>query len=209
MIEYPSIINSSKAPRKPCIIFDKLDGSNFRAKYTQKRGFDSFGTRTQMIDETTPFWGEMVTIFKNTLQESLEKLFKTKEFRDFREITAFGEFLGDNSFAGNHENEPHKIVIFDVLTGHKQRKFLKPKDFIKVVGDVVEIPKTIYEGNLNNEVIADIREGRYDVKEGGIAKGLETSGAFCGGMWTCKIKTNAYLQKLKDKFGAEWEKFGE
>ncbi len=28
MIEYPSIINSSKAPRKSCIAFDKLDVKN-------------------------------------------------------------------------------------------------------------------------------------------------------------------------------------
>jgi len=38
MIKYPSIINSVKAPRSHCIAFDKLDGSNFRAKYTQKKG---------------------------------------------------------------------------------------------------------------------------------------------------------------------------
>lgn len=29
MIEYPSIQNSSKAPRKECVAFNKLDGSNF------------------------------------------------------------------------------------------------------------------------------------------------------------------------------------
>lgn len=42
MIEYPEIINSSKAPRLACIAFDKLDGSNIRIKWTQKRGFDLF-----------------------------------------------------------------------------------------------------------------------------------------------------------------------
>lgn len=55
MIEYPSIQNSSKAPRKNCVAFDKLDGSNFRAKWTAKRGFDTFGTRTQLIDETSEY----------------------------------------------------------------------------------------------------------------------------------------------------------
>ena len=77
MIEYPSIINSSNAPRQNCIAFDKLDGSNFRAKYTQKKGFETFGTRTQLIDETTPFWGEMVTIFKSEYKNDLEKFFKS------------------------------------------------------------------------------------------------------------------------------------
>jgi hypothetical protein len=38
MIEYPSMQNSSKAPRKECMVFEKLDGSNFRAKWTEKKG---------------------------------------------------------------------------------------------------------------------------------------------------------------------------
>ncbi len=89
MIEYPSIINSSKAPRKACIAFDKLDGSNFRAKYTQKKGFHVYGTRTQSIDETSEMWGEMVTIFKRDHQKIFTDLFKTKSYRDYREIIVF------------------------------------------------------------------------------------------------------------------------
>lgn len=190
MIEYPSIINSSKAPRKNCIAFDKLDGSNFRAKYTSKKGFNLFGTRTQLIDETTPFWGEMVTVFKDTVQEPLEKLFsKDKDFRDYREIIVYGEFLGENSFAGRHENEPHEIVIFDVLLGHKQRKFLRPQDFVKIIGKEVKIPDVIYSGNLNEEFIQNVRDNNFNLKEGVICKGTEPSGAFSGGIWSCKIKT--------------------
>jgi RNA ligase len=210
MIEYPSIINSSKAPRKQCIAFDKLDGSNFRAKYTQKRGFETYGTRTQLIDETTPFWCEMVQIFKRDLKQPLEDLFKKhKEYRDFREICVFGEFYGENSIAGFHEQEPHKITIFDVLLGHKQRRFLKPKELIKNIGTVIEIPKVVYEGNLNESFIKDVRDGVYDVKEGVICKGEETSGAFAGNMWQCKIKTQKYLDYLKVRFKDEWEKYAE
>jgi hypothetical protein len=211
MIEFPSIINSSKAPRKHCYAFDKLDGSNFRAKYTQKRGFDTFGTRTQLIDETTEFWGDMVYIFNEVLRQPFEKLFKSdKDLRDYREIIVFGEYVGDNSFAGRHlETEKHMIFPFDVLVGHKQRKFLKPKDFVEKIGDIAMIPEVVYTGNLNEEFIKDVREGKYPVKEGVICKGTETSGAFSGGVWTCKIKTNAYIQKLKETFGHEWEKYGE
>lgn len=210
MIEFPTIINSSKAPRKDGIAFDKLDGSNFRAKYTSKRGFDVFGTRRQLIDETTPFWNEMVKYFNENMKAPLEDLFKkSKDFRDYREIIVFGEFLGENSFAGFHEDEPHKIVTFDVMVGHKLRKFIKPREFIKTFKDIVEIPKVVYEGNLNDSFIADVRNGKYDVKEGVIFKGNETSGAFCGGVWTCKIKTQSYFDKLKEKFKEDWEKYGE
>ncbi len=210
MLEFPSIINSSKAPRKHCIAFDKLDGSNFRAKFTQKQGFHVFGTRTQLIDETSEFWGDMVKVFKDKLESPLYELFKkSKDFRDYREIIVYGEYLGENSFAGRHEpNEDHEIIIFDVLLGHKQRKFLKPREFIKIIGKEVSIPDVVHEGNLNDEFIKTIRENTT-LKEGVICKGTEPSGAFAGGVWTCKIKTQAYLDKLKNKFGDEWEKYGE
>lgn len=210
MIEYPSIINSSKAPRKHCIAFDKLDGSNFRAKFTQKRGFDVFGTRTQLIDHTTPFWSEMVEIFEQNHRKPLEDLFKKhKDFRDHREIIVFGEFVGENSFAGLHEKEPHKIVIFDIMVGHKLRKFIKPKEFVKTLTGITEIPRIVYDGNLNEEFIKDVRENRFGLTEGVICKGSETSGAFCGGTWMCKIKTFEYLQKLKDRFDDDWIKYAE
>jgi hypothetical protein len=210
MIEYPSIINSSKAPRQNCIAFDKLDGSNFRAKYTQKRGFDCFGTRTQLINETTPFWKEMVEIFNSKYKEPLENVFKKeKSLRDYREIVVFGEFLGENSFAGHHEDEPHDLVFFDIMVGHKQRKFLKPLEFVKTLDEVVPIPKVVYAGNLNDEFIQSVRDNVYGLKEGVICKGTETNGAFCGNTWMCKIKTNEYFQKLKDRFKDDWEKYSE
>jgi len=34
-------------------------------------------------------------------------------------------------------------------------------------------------------------------------------GAFEGGIWMCKIKTQAYLDSLKLKFGDDWQKYGE
>ncbi len=210
MIEYPSIINSSKAPRKPCIAFDKLDGSNFRAKYTQKKGFNVFGTRTQLIDETTPYWCEMVNIFRSKYESELTNKFKKdKDFRDFREIIVFAEFLGENSFAGHHEEEPHDLIFFDVMLSHKQRRFLKPQEFIKAMQGVAPIPKVVYEGNMNDSLIANVRKGVYDVKEGVIAKGTETNGAFAGNVWSCKIKTQAYLDQLKVRFGDEADKYGE
>lgn len=210
MIEYPSIINSSKAPRKSCIAFDKLDGSNFRAKYTPSKGFSTFGTRTQLIDETTPYWNEMVKIFKSNYSKPLEEAFKSnKEFRDFREITVFGEFYGENSYAGLHLNEPHDLCFFDILLGHKQRKLLNPKKFLQFTKDLIPVPKVVYEGNLNDDFIKRVRQDEFGLKEGVICKGTESSGAFVGGVWMCKIKTEKYLLSLKDKFGKGWEKYAE
>lgn len=209
MIEYPSIINSSKAPREHCVAFDKLDGSNIRAKWTQKHGFSLFGTRTQLIDEKTAFWGEAVTLFKSHQAEPLDKIFRSdKAYRNEREIIVFGEFVGENSFAGHHETEPHKVVVFDILVGHKNQSFVKPRQFLDF-GSVVEIPKVIYEGNLNEELIASVRRNDFSLKEGVICKGSTTRGAYRGKIWMCKIKTQEYLDKLKGRFGKDWEKYGE
>lgn len=201
MKEYPSIINSSKAPRQECIAFNKLDGSGFRAKFTQKQGFSLFGTRTQLIDESTPFWSEMVTVFNKSLREPLEKFFKNdRDFRNTREILCFGEFFGPNSFAGTHQDEEHKIVLFDVMLVNKGNyKFLLPQDFIKTF-DFIETPDIIYRGKLNEEFISDIRSNE-ELSEGVICKGTQRNGAFCGGVWSCKIKTHKYFQKLKDRLG--------
>ena len=207
MIEYPSIQNSKRAPRKPCIAFDKLDGSNFRGKWTKKKGFHLFGTRTQLIDESTPVWCEMVKVFRDSLEDEFVRLFE-KKFKNDKEIIVFGEFLGNNSFAGNHEKEEHRIVPFDVLICNNQREFLLPQDFIKIIGERFDIPKVIYKGNLNEEFIHDVKSGHYDLFEGVICKGTKSVGHYFGGVWQCKIKTNNYIDKLKNRF-EDWEKYGE
>ncbi len=209
MIEYPSIINSSKAPRAYCVAFDKLDGSNFRAKWTAKKGFDLFGTRTQLIDENTAFWGDAVKYFKKNQAEKLEKYFKD-EYRNEREVIVYGEYLGENSFAGRHDDlEPKKVVIFDVMVGHKNQYFVQPLEFVKQYQSIVEIPTVIYVGNLNDEFIKEVRENKYKLKEGVVCKGTTTNGAYRGKIWMCKIKTQEYLAKLQAIYGAKWKDYWE
>ncbi len=209
MIEYPSIMGASKAPREPCFAFDKLDGSNMRVKWSSKKGFDLFGTRTQLIDESHPVFGKVISIFQTNLSDKLASIFRDK-FSSEREIVVFGEFVGENSFAGNHDpNDEHKFVLFDVLVGHKNRYFVKPNEFIRTFGKTIEIPRLIYTGNLNEDFIERVRRNEYDLKEGVICKGLSTSGAHRGKVWMCKVKTDEYIKKLKTKFGNEWEKYGE
>lgn len=208
MIEYPSIQNSSKAPRKECIAFEKYDGSNFRAKWTAKRGFDTFGTRTQLIDETSEFWSDMVTRFKNDLAAPLDDIFR-KEFKNEREIIVFGEYFGENSFAGRHEEEPRKIIVFDIMVGHKLRKFVKPREFVKLLKDKIEIPRVVYEGNMSDSLIQRVRADEFDTFEGVICKGTQSVGNAAGGIWMCKIKTQKYLDKLKERFQDDWQKYAE
>ena len=207
MREYPSIPNSSKAPHKECIAFDKLDGSNFRAKFTRKKGFALFGTRTQLIDTSTQFWGKMVQAFKKH-EDTFIHAFAKKEYRDHREITVFGEFLGRNSFAGRHDvEEEQELVFFDVLVGHKKPKFVLPQDFIRDFAGVPQ-PSVVYKGKLGPEFIERIRHDKY-LREGVICKGTEKVGNAAGGVWMCKIKTLQYFQRLKTTFNEEWIQYWE
>ena len=214
MIEYPEIMNSSKAPRKSCIAFNKYDGSNIRVKYTQKRRFELFGSRTQLFDHSHPYLGEAIDIFKQNFDSILTDLVK-EYWPNEREIIVFLEFFGNKSFAGMHQpDDPKKLVLFDILVGHKFRKFLLPKEFVKNIKPQFPADRTaavVYEGNLTDQFIRDIRDGKYpEVKEGVVCKGHERSGAFCGNVWMCKIKTQAYLDEVRRRYGEDGlMKFGE
>ena len=211
MIEYPHIMLSSKAPREACIAFEKLDGSNCRVKYTNKKGFCLFGSRTQMFDKGHPFLGDAVDIFYKKYEDKLVDLIE-KNFPHEREVIAFLEFFGPNSFAGWHEpSDPKDLVLFDIMVGHKNRKFLMPQEFIDLTASVeAPTPRVVYVGNLTEQFIQDVRDGKYNVIEGVVCKGAGRTGAHRGGMWMAKIKTKAYFDRLNVKFGEkEAKQYGE
>lgn len=202
---------SAKAPHQPCIAFDKLDGSNIRVKYTNKKGFTLFGSRTQMFDKGHPFLGAAVDIFYRDFEDRLVDLIEDN-FSNEREVIAFLEFFGPNSFAGWHDpNDVKQLVLFDIMVGHKNRKFLLPQEFIKLTTVAgLATPRVIYEGNLTDQFRQDVYDGKYDVVEGVVCKGTERTGAHRGNVWMAKIKTKAYLDKLFNRYGEEGlKKYGE
>jgi len=203
MIEYPHIEGPSKAPRKLCIAFDKLDGSNIRFFWNKKRGFHKAGTRRQMVSEQTPFWNQAVKLFYETLAEPLTAILERQLTNE--RVTIFCEWLGDQSFAGRHGENDYtmRLVPFDV---HLMKKgFLSPREFIDLLLDKVEIPPIIYQGNLSDQFIQDVRKGVYGVNEGVVCKGQIKPGK----LWMTKIKTIAYQKKLKEHFQQDWQKYWE
>lgn len=197
MIEYPTIPNNSKAPREACIAFDKLDGSNVRVKYTQKKGFQLFGSRHELMDESHPHLGQAIEVFNAGFAEPLTKLFKTDpRYRNEKEIVVFGEFYGPNSFAGVHKPEdPKFFTMFDVYL-MKKKEFIPPREFLKTFGGLVDIPRVIYDGNLTDQFIRDVIDNKYDVTEGVVCKFLTPTGAACGKVRMAKIKCSNWFTKL-------------
>jgi hypothetical protein len=202
MYQYPSIDSSSKAPQLPCFAFFKYDGSGLRFEWGRKRGWSKFGTRHRLFDHTDSDFGCAIEIFRSKYAGALEKvILDSKNYRNAEKVTAFCEFLGPNSFAGQHVSTDIKdIILFDI---HVHKKgILGPKEFLDNFGHL-SIAKLVYEGNLNQTFIDNVRNGKHDVNEGVVCKW--GSGHKLG---MCKIKTLAYLEKLKNRF-ENWKEFWE
>jgi len=206
MKEYQSIEGPLGDFGKPCIAFYKYDGSNLRAEWTPKKGWNKWGTRTRLFDESDSTFGPAIEVFRSTLAEGIEKVIKdTKEYRNNERVTAYFEYFGPTSFAGLHDlelpNSPMETVLFDINM-HK-KGIIGPRDFVNNFGHL-KSAQVVYEGNFNQQLIDDVRNGKYPVVEGVIAKGGSGHD-----LWMRKIKTYAYLEKLKAVFKDGWEKYGE
>jgi hypothetical protein len=216
MLQYPSILGVKKMPLgNRCVAFDKYDGSNLRFEWSQKKGWNKFGSRTQIIDENTAIYGKGVELFQNELGDIIIERIKEaypKEFKTMNKITAFAEFFGQNSFAGNHVDEDEKqLKLFDIFLFKKG--FLKPEEFVDMFSDWDKSAEVVYRGNLNEEFINKIRLNLLDKKlnEGVICKGMSDHNQIkkYGPVWMTKIKTLDFIERLKNKFSDKWENFAE
>lgn len=204
MKQYPSIQNSSKAPRDFCYAFYKYDGSNLRFTWQRKKGWCKFGTRRRLFDETDEVFGEAIPLFMEKVAPDIEPILK-KKYRDARQFTVFCEFFGEESFAGQHKDDEKELRVIDVNV-HK-KGFIDPNTFVKLfLKEEFEdwAPELIYRGNLNTSFIEDVRNGVYDVNEGVVCKGGKGHD-----LWMCKIKTKKYLDKLKETYASGWENYWE
>jgi hypothetical protein len=214
VIEYPSIMASSKAPRKPMLAFEKLDGSNIRIKWTPKNSFCLFGSRECLLDATHPHLGGVVGLFGSTMELELDALLR-RHFAKEKEVVVCGEYWGPSSFAGIHTDPPDQmhLTIFDLLVVKKSyNEFVLPQDFVKLMaGTTIPTPRFLRDGNLNEEFIQQVRENKFDppLNEGVVCKGRERSGAFRGKVWMCKVKTNEYMNRLQERDGQDWGRFWE
>jgi hypothetical protein len=217
MKEYPSILSARDLLARsddyfgaPFVAFDKLDGSNIRAEWERKKGWHLFGSRRRLLDESSPLLGQAIPLIRDGYGDGLAKvLVDDPIFRGARQATAYFEFLGPHSFAGLHDpadlgvpsNEPFAVVLIDVNI-HK-RGFVSADEFIDRFGHL-GVPRVVHRGVLDRQFIEDVRAGKFGTGEGVVCKGGEGHGR-----WMAKVKTNAYLQRLKEFFQGEWERYWE
>ena len=202
---YPKIVGTKNFPVKDCIGFEKCDGSNTHFCWNKDRGFYAFGTRRSRYDLNAAGIDEFKLYHKGledvipTFEKSLASLEDDNLLRQHSDVTLFAEFLGERSFAGSHiADDDKKLVLFDVLA---DGNFLSPWTFVEKYGDLKDCnaARVVYSGRYNGQLINDIRTGKFDVKEGVVLKGVNKDTVY-----RAKIKTDAYLARLKEAFNDKW-----
>jgi hypothetical protein len=217
MKDYPSIqsagyllAHATGYAGRPFVAFDKLDGSNIRAEWDRKKGWHLFGSRRRLLDPSQPLLGQAIQLILGGYGDGLARvLIDDPAFRGCHEAIAYFEFLGPYSFAGQHDpavlgvpsNQPFRVVLIDVNV-HK-RGFVSAEQFVERFGHLV-IPRVVHRGELTADFVRDVRAGKYGHGEGVILKGGEGHDR-----WMAKVKTTAYLRRLKSFFQDDWQKHWE
>lgn len=214
MLHYPKIPSSGLAPMEKCVAFEKYDGTNLHFDWDRDFGWHAYGTRRDAFnllpegiaafDAAHPGLEECVAVFRATLADGVEHVFRGHErYQGWRSLRVFAEYLGPNSFAGMHKaGDAMELRLFDVeADGYG---FVDPWTFVADFGHLSSA-RVVYRGKLTGKFVEDVRQGRFDVAEGVIAKG----GTGGHDVWMCKIKTLAYLERLRRSFAERWEDFWE
>lgn len=176
----------------PFYLFEKLDGTNIRSEWSDKRGFYKFGTRKGLFGETHRLFGPAIDKIKEQ-EKVLADIFIAN---GIKRATAFFEFLGENSFAGWHDTREEKeCILFDVWVDKKG--FIEPKDFIKMFEGKVDTPEMVYHGYVDQDILDQVNDG--------ILYGMSFEGVVCkaansknkGETIMFKIKSRSWYDKVK------------
>lgn len=211
-LAYPKIPGSASAPLDRCIAFEKYDGTNLHWSWDRELGWHAFGMRRHRYDLDESGVAhfhlnhiglpDVVEIFQRDLANPLEQIFCQNPNYDGQEFTVFTEYFGANSFAGQHQlGDDRELVLFDVQS---DKGMVPPRAFVADFS-TCKIARVIYQGRLTGKFALDVREGKYDVSEGVVCKGGNTSES----LWMVKIKTNAYRLRLKQAFREDWANYWE
>jgi len=200
VLAYPSIDGSAKAPLgKPCLAFYKYDGSNLRFEWQPKQGWFKFGSRTQLISPGNAILGAAIPRFVETMGAEVVRRVRD-DYRGMQRIIAFCEWFGPNSFAGIHTDPVDQMGLRLLDVSLYKKGFMRPRDFYKMFREMPECAELVYDGNLNQSFIDDVRRGVYPVWEGVVAKGDD---------FMVKIKTDAYFKKLNEVYGTAYRLYWE
>ncbi|MEE9509788.1 MAG: hypothetical protein V3V81_04780 [Candidatus Bathyarchaeia archaeon] len=185
----------------PIYAFDKLDGSNIRAEWSRKKGFWKFGTRKRLLDKHDLMLGDAPILVKEKYEEDLSKIFYDNKWG---RVLCFFEYHGENSFAGNHEEDEEQTVTLIDINPFK-KGILSAPQFIKLT-EKVDIPNVLYYGRVRSDFINKVRNS--------LLPGLTFEGVVCKGVKgreikMFKIKSRVWIEAVKEKFQDNGNKLNE
>lgn len=195
MKQYPSI-GREVVKGQPFYVFDKLDGSNVRTEWNPRRGFWKFGSKTQLIDETSPLGALSIPLMK-AQEDQIGSILRALRLQ---EATCFFEFYGPSSFAGVHQwkETNFQAVLIDVSVF--KRGMMPPSEFVKNFGHKVSIPSLLHYGNVTEKMAQDIWDGVFPgvTFEGVVCKGAPLKNGYPPHMF--KLKSEAWVDKVKSLY---------
>jgi hypothetical protein len=207
-LAYPKITDTKNCPLKQCIAFEKYDGTNIHWTLVPQYGWMDYGTRrdrfpitnkgARQFDLAHP---ELAGVDKIWDQNNKLQFYLMDNYVSANEIIVFTEYFGPNSFAGTHQSQDKmELVIIDVQV---DGKIIPPEKLIADFKDF-NVARVVFRGKYTGQLFNDVRNGKYDVKEGVVVKGVIDKE-----VRMVKIKTNAYLERLKNRFGDTWSEYWE
>lgn len=209
-LAYPKIPDTLNCPLKQCVAFEKLDGTNLHWTFVPDEGWLEYGTRrdrfwinTSGITSFEQAHPELAGAHKLWDQDGKLESFlnNNPKYHSGKEIIVFTEYLGPNSFAGQHQQKDTKqLVIIDVQV---DGRVIPPEEFVEDFKSF-SIPKIVFTGKFSGQLYVDVRKGKFDVKEGAVVKGSVGKEVYMA-----KIKTEAYMDKLKTQFKNNWKEYWE
>lgn len=155
-----------------------------------------------MFNADTPFWGQIVPLWHDQM-EFLDHAFRSRKvFAKAESIIVFAEFHGKESFAGQHvDNDPKKLTLFDVNI-HK-KGFIDPEIFLGEFGEFSNVVKLVHRGLLTPEFISSIRDSSLEE----MGEGVVVKGGSGHKRWMTKIKTKAWVEKVKNLYPSTWNQY--
>ncbi len=196
MKSYPSIARSTgqKFQEFQAYVFDKLDGSNLRFEWTRKAGWNKFGTRHRLFDETDSDFGSAIAVFRKDWEEDLSRIAREQRWNH---LIVFMEFYGAKSFAGKHDqNDSKTLTLFDACPD--KRGIMGPKDFLKTFGSL-RIPKFFGVINWTRGFVERVREGNEPA--GMSFEGVVGKAGQKHELLMAKAKTQAWIDKVYASYG--------
>lgn len=212
-LAYPKIPDTLNCPLKQCVAFEKLDGTNIHYVYkglvfwelgTRRDRFPNNPKGRESFDQAHP---ELASLHEDSFDFLVHLegflLEEGHKYSEGNEVVFFFEYCGPNSFAGQHQpKDQKKLYLIDVSI---DGKMVPPEELIEDFQEFKDnMPRVLFKGKFSGQLFVDVRKGKFDVKEGVVVKGVVGKEVHMA-----KIKTEAYMDKLKTQFKDNWKEYWE